>query len=117
MNVILASIKDAIGVVGDNLGFDHQLLMQINSAAAELAQIGVDEFADLTIGASTEWPAIESSVLLNLVKQYIYLRTRTVFDASASSTIAATLEKTSAVVEGRIAHEVEHIDYLAGLIP
>jgi len=103
---ILDDVKNGIGLGLTNDGFDPELLMYVNSIGAELSQIGVAEF-DIEIDDGTEWPALATQELTNLVKEYLPLSTKLVFDSSASETISKAFQNRKVVLEGRISLIVE----------
>ena len=116
MATILEDVKRANGVMPNNLGFDDELLIYINSAASELVQLGVDDFDGLLIEGSTLWPSFTTSTLRNLVKHYIPLYVKQSFDPIASETIAKAFASTREILSGRINHEAEEIA-IVGTIP
>ena len=105
MTKILIDIKTALGVMPNNLGFDSELLMFINSAKSQLGQLGLDDFALLDIEESTEWPPFTTIAIRDMVKHYMVLRTKESFDPIASETIAKILSRSAEILEGRIIHE------------
>ena len=105
---ILEEIKKSLGVEADNIGFDYELLVFINSTAASLVQMGVSEL-DIDIDESTDWPTFGSIALGRLVKHHITLRTKVSFDPTASETIAKSLADIAVQLEGRILYENEAI--------
>ena len=104
---ILKDIKSSLGVDVNNLGFDLELLMYVNSVRATLVQLGVSELESKTIDIATEWPVFDSLVLQDNVKHYIVLRVKEAFDPIANQAIAETMASQARILEGRIAHEVE----------
>lgn len=107
-NIILENIKTAIGVLPDNLGFDSELLMFINSAKSSLVQLGLAEL-DIDIDETTEWPEFPNSTIEYLSKHYIQVKVRQTFDPAASETISKTLSAVASELEGRIAHEIAEV--------
>lgn len=107
--VILTDIKTSLGILEDNLGFDSELLMFINSAAASLVQLGVAEM-DIFIEEETEWPiTFPNDQVKFMVKHFISLKVRQTFDPVASETISNTLSSSATELEGRIAHEMAEV--------
>lgn len=98
---ILDDVKNGTSVGLFNDGFDDELLMLINSAAASLSQIGVSEF-NIEIDDGTLWPTLATQELTALTKHYIVLKTKIAFDPSASEAINRALEASVPVLEGRI---------------
>ncbi len=112
---ILTQIKEAIGVDSENLGFDSELLLLINSSAASLVQLGISEL-DIIIEVDTVYPIFRNTTIGALVVLYIQLWVKQVFDPTASETISKILEKTTDELEGRIAHEIEAIESITNIL-
>lgn len=111
--VILADVKTSLGILEDNLGFDSELLMFINSAKTALVQLGLAEF-DIDIVEATEWPTFPNSSIDSLSKHYIHVKVRETFDPSASETISRAMLAAASEVEGRVAHEISEVLDVAG---
>lgn len=89
-NNILETIKKKIGAEADVLGnFDQDLMISINSAFATLRQVGVGPKEGFKIDTDSTWDDydISSDIDIDMVKDYIYLKVRIIFDPPASSTI------------------------------
>lgn len=108
MTLILEDTKLALGIGIDNLGFDTELLMFINSAKATLVHFGLPEF-DIEIDESTDWPPLGSAAVMSHVKTYVFLKVKQTFDPTASETIAKSISSTVVELEGRITYDVEEI--------
>jgi hypothetical protein len=106
--VILTEIKTSLGILEDNLGFDSELLMFINSAASSLVQLGVAEM-NTPIEVETEWPDFPNEQVEHLAKHFISLKVRQTFDPVASETISNTFSSSLMELEGRIAHEMAEV--------
>lgn len=106
--IILKDVKVSLGISIDNLGFDSELLMFINSAKTSLVQLGVSEM-DIPIDVETTWPTFPNFSVESLSKQYINVKVRQTFDPTASETIASTIAFSAKELEGRIAHEVAEV--------
>ena len=104
---ILTDIKTSLGIGIDNLGFDHELLLFINSTRASLVQIGVSDLEEITITTSTEWPIFQSLALQDNAKHYFLIKVKQAFDPIANAAIGTALDSQAIILEGRIAHEVE----------
>ena len=111
--IILEDIKTSLGILPDNLGFDSELLMFINSAKSSLIQLGLIEL-DIEIDEQTEWPIFPNRLLESLSKHYIHVKVRQTFDPTANESISRTISAAANELEGRIAHEIaEVIDVLS----
>ena len=106
---ILNDIKPAVGVGENNLGFDDELLLHINSIKSSLVQMGLSEYELIEIEAVTDWPTLSNETLNGLVKQYFSLKARELFDPIPSETIAKTMANAIMQLEGRISHEIEEV--------
>lgn len=107
--VILDDIKYALGILPGNDGFDEELLTYVNSYSASLVQFGLDEF-DITIDEETLWPTLANLQLQALVKQYLVIRVKLMFDPSASETITRALEGSIPELVGRIQLIIEELE-------
>ena len=107
-DIILEDVKTHLGVLVDNLGFDSELLMSINSAKSTAVQLGVSEL-DIGIDESTEWPTFPNGTVKALSQHYLYLKVKQLFDPTASETIARGVSSSVSELEGRIAHEVAEV--------
>lgn len=105
-NTILGDIKVSLGVMPDNLGFDLELIIFMNSIKVNLVQLGVIEM-DIDIDESTSWPTFTNGTVGGLTQHYILVKARQAFDPTASETIAKTFETSVIELEGRLVHEVE----------
>ena len=104
--IIIEEIKTALGLMPDNLGFDLELLIFVNSAKANLVQLGVTEM-DIDIDETTQWPSFTKARVGDLTKHYITVKARQTFDPMASETIAKSISNSVMELEGRLAHELE----------
>lgn len=79
---ILTSIKAMLGFDEEYTAFDLDIRLWINSALATLNQLGVGPDDGLTItDKTTAWDAfVEPGPQLDLIKTYVYVRTRYNFD-------------------------------------
>lgn len=87
---ILNSIKKMIGgISADDEAFDADLIIHINSAFSILSQLGVGPAEGFEIKDSTAvWTEfVDDDATFNLVKSYIYLKVKLVFDPPLSSAV------------------------------
>ena len=109
MATILNDIKQAVGVDENNLGFDSELLLYINGVAADAVQNGLTEL-DIEITEITEWPTFRSITIGSLVKPFMLMKVRSLFDPIPSETINKTFEAAAIQFEGRMAHEIQEVE-------
>ena len=101
---ILTSIKKLLGVAEEDTSFDQDIIMHINTVFAILAQLGVGPANGFSI---EDDGAIWSDYLgnaanLELVKSYIYMKVRSMFDPPTSSILADAMNKNISELEWRI---------------
>lgn len=92
---ILKSTKKRLGLDEGYLVFDQDVIMFINSAFSTLNQLGIGVDAGLSIlDDASVWSDLEISPrYLGLVKTYIYLKTRMLFDPPNTSYLLSAMEK------------------------
>lgn len=101
---ILTSIKKLLGIAEDYTQFDVDLIIHINTALSILGQIGVgDEKRYSVVDKSTTWDTLigyESK--LDMVKTYVYLKVKLLFDPPQSSAVMEAINRTISELEWRI---------------
>lgn len=104
MDGILSTIKKLLGVHEDYTHFDDDIIVHINSAFSVLFQMGIGPKNGFSIfGYDESWTDfLEEGVLLNLVKTYVYLKTRMSFDPPQTSSTKEAAEKILSEYEWRI---------------
>lgn len=106
MTNILDSIKKLLGISSDYDDFDTDIIMHINSVLSTIAQIGVGPKEGFTIDQSSVWSEfIVDSLTLNLVKSYVYLKVRLLFDPPQSSAVLNAINAQISELEWRISVE------------
>lgn len=91
---ILLSVKKALGIPPEETGFDADILLHLNSIFAELNQLGVGpEDAFEVSDADTSWTEFTTDNSLSMVKSYVYLEVRLMFDPPTASLLAALERK------------------------
>lgn len=91
---ILLSTKKALGIPPEETGFDADILMHLNSVFAELWQMGVgpDEVFEV-LDEDTSWAEFTTNKALSMVKSYVYLEVRLMFDPPTASLLASMERK------------------------
>lgn len=108
---ILITIKKMIGFDKDYDYFDLDLVVQINSCFATLSDLGVgpEEGFHIT-GKDEKWSEyIFTPKYQGMVKNYIYIKTKLVFDRPETSYAIESLSKTASELEWRLHMESERI--------
>lgn len=91
---ILKTVRQMIGPSASYEVFDTDLIVSINAAFSRLCQLGVGPEVPFRItGETEEWTDFMDDGYQEEVKQYIYLKTRMIFDTPASGTVSNAFEK------------------------
>lgn len=102
MDNILNTVKKLLGVPEDYDCFNTDILININMVLPVLTQIGVVT----DIGVVTEeskWDELSSSTeIVNLLKTYITLRVRMIFDPPTNSSLMDAMQKKIDELEWRL---------------
>lgn len=106
---ILNSIKKLLGPSANYTQFDPDIIMHINSAFMVLRQLGVGPKEGFSINNSDAvWTDFMSDIdKLGLVKSYIYLKVKLIFDPPTNSTVIKANEDLLKEYEWRLNVEVD----------
>lgn len=112
MESILDSIKKLLGPDSSYEVFDDDIILHINTALADLTQLGVgpEEGFEIT-GSSETWDDFIGNVknpkVLSNIRTYVYLSVKLVFDPPSSGFVVTSYEKRLEKLEWRINHASE----------
>ena len=91
---ILGDIKEGVGVDESNDSFDNEIVMAINTIFSKLRQAGIGPDAGFEIRDNTAtWDDFIQDSRANMVRTYILLQTKMLFDPPTSSTILKLYEE------------------------
>ena len=91
---ILNAIKKMLGPTSDDTHFDADLIIHINSVFAILSQMGVGPKDGFSIqDDSTLWSSYIDGPEMQMVKSYMYLKVRLIFDPPTSSSVMDSTNK------------------------
>lgn len=102
---ILTDVKKLLGFDSTYTAFDTDIIIGINSAIGVLYQLGVanDDECVVVTGTTETWDdIIDDAANLEMIKQYVYLRTRRIFDPPASSSVMQAIDNEVKELEWRI---------------
>lgn len=111
--MILQDVKKSIGINPDveDSTFDDTIVICINSAIDELAELGLGHIGDFSIVSKSEtWDdylSEEYKYLLSTVKQYIITSTKLAFDPPQGGSYMESLKEQKARLEFRIQIAIE----------
>lgn len=104
MDSILTSIKKQLGIMEDYEAFDPELIIHINTVFSILNQLGVGPAVPFMISdKSATWDEfIGDDKRIEMVKTYIYLRVRLIFDPPTNSFVVDAFTKQYQELEVRM---------------
>lgn len=108
MPSILISIKKLLGITAEYTDFDQDLIMHINSVLMVLKQLGVGPKEGFSISDATAvWTDFLPNGNVNLVKSYMYLKVRLMFDPPITAALVESINRQIAEFEWRLNVEIE----------
>lgn len=108
MEIILASIKKLLGINEIDTNFDQEIIMHINSVLMVLNQLGVGPKVGFKISNSETWASfIGDRIDLEMVRSYVYLKVRLLFDPPQNSFLVEAINKQIEEFEWRLQLQVE----------
>ena len=101
---ILTSIKKMLGIAADYTHFDSDIIVCINSVLSILTQLGVGPKTGFSIhDNTTTWGAfLGRDGRLEMVKTYVHLRVKILFDPPQNASLASLLNEEAKEYEWRI---------------
>lgn len=92
-----------LGLTEEQTEYDEDILMHINTTLGMLSQLGVDVPDDFVVSSENQqWNEITTdSKMIRLLKEYMYLKIRIIFDPPTGSVLDA-VEKVISELEWRI---------------
>lgn len=109
---ILESIKNSLGINKEINVFDQDIIMHINSVFSTLNQLGVESSVNTyrISGFDETWVSYfgDDDVLVDMLKEYTYLKVRIVFDPPSSSYVLDSIKAQAQELEWRINIQAEN---------
>lgn len=104
MESILTSIKKLLGISEEYEHFDNDLIMHINSVLLVLTQLGVGPEEGFYIDDKNDtWDDfLAGSMNLEMVKSYVYMKVKLLFDPPLSSAVIESNNRVIAEFEWRL---------------
>lgn len=109
MDSILTSIKSQLGITEQQTSFDDQLIIHINSVFSILTQLGVGPKTGFSINDKNDkWDNFISDLSkIRMVKTYVYLKVRMIFDPPTSSSVIEAIKQSINELEFRLNAECD----------
>lgn len=103
MDNILDSIKKLLGISPEYHAFDQDLIIHINTVFVILNQLNVGPSEGFFIeDGSEEWSDYSTLLNENIVRTFVYLKVRMMFDPPTSSALLDSINNTLAELEWRL---------------
>lgn len=101
---ILSDVKTLLNVSPDDDGFDTELILHINGVFSILRQLGVGPDSGFHITGNTETWAnfMADTAKIEILKPYIFMKVKLVFDPPQSSTVMQAYKDAIAEAEWRL---------------
>lgn len=107
---ILNCVKKSLGIDPSDDSFDSDIMLNINTVIFSLSQMGVGSPTGYSISSiDDKWDDYIGASTINLeaVKTYLYLKTKLTFDPPTNSTVIDSINKTLTELEWRMMLAVE----------
>lgn len=102
MDSILDSVKKSLGIMPEYTHFDQDIILCINTALMILNQLGVGNGLIIEDSSATWNDFLSDNTRFEMVKTYVYLRTRMTFDPPSSSVMMDALREQIKEYEWRL---------------
>lgn len=106
MESILTSVKKILGIAENYEHFDQDLIIHINSVFTILFQMGVGPERNKSFfitDKTDKWSDfLQSEENINLVKTYVGLKVKTIFDPPSSSALIESINRHLGELEWRL---------------
>lgn len=106
---ILNSIKGFLGIQEEDHDFDQDILLHINTMLSTLYQLGVGDETKHIFGEEETWLDLfeENLDYIGLIKDYVFIRTKILFDPPSSSFVLNALQEQADELQWRINIQTE----------
>ena len=104
MDSILTSIKKMLGISAEYHQFDVDIRIHINSVFTVLTQLGIGPVGGYSIQSESDtWDAfLKDATNLELVKTYVYLKVRMLFDPPVTAALVDSTNQMISEFEWRL---------------
>lgn len=107
---IIDSLKGYLGVQKEDDAFDQDIVLHANNAFSVLYQVGVGKDKPIRIFDKEDaWGCLfqDYDKVLDMIKEYTFLRVRLLFDPPQNSSVMDSLKQTISECEYRIMMELD----------
>lgn len=112
---ILLSIKKMLGMEPEFTQFDPDIILHINTIIQVLYQIGLDiPEGFVVVDQNNLWTDYiqnpRYSKITSLIKQYIFMRVRMIFDPPSSQTLSTAIQESINEMQWRISQWIDYYE-------
>ena len=107
-DVILTEVKRRLEIQEETTEFDIDVLSGVNSAFFSLYQLGIGPATPFHIDKTTTWGSFETKLPKAIILDYLYLKTKLVFDPPNSSSVIEAYNNRISELEFRMNIEVDN---------
>lgn len=105
---ILSDVKKMLNIQSEVNEFDIDVISHVNGAFLTLFQLGVGPAHPFSIDESTLWDSFETQIPKNVIRDYLYLKTKIVFDPPVASNVFEAYKERISELEFRMSIEVDN---------
>ena len=105
---ILSDVKKMLNIQSEVKEFDIDVISHINGAFLTLFQLGVGPEHPFSIDENTLWDSFETQIPKNVIRDYLYLKTKIVFDPPVASNVFEAYKERISELEFRMSIEVDN---------
>lgn len=110
MESILTSVKKMLGIAEEYEHFDPDIIMHINTVFSILTQLGAGTWFSISDKTAVWSDFIADRSCLELIKSYMFLKVRLLFDPPVSSAVSEAVSRQISELEWRISVTVDPSD-------
>lgn len=107
-DIILTEVKQRLEIEQDTTEFDIDILSSVNSAFFSLYQLGIGPTTPFYIDDTTAWESFKTKLPKSIILEYLYLKTKLVFDPPNSSSVIEAYNNRISELEFRMNIEVDN---------
>ena len=101
-DIILTEVKRMLEIEQETTEFDIDIISHVNSAFFSLSEIGVGPAIPFYIDSFTTWDEFKTSIPKSIILDYLYLKTKMVFDPPTSSSVIDAFKERLSELEFRM---------------
>ena len=106
--IILQEVKELMGIEADTTAFDSVIRSYINSALFTLNQLGVGPTEPFSIDTTTTLAEFESQIPKDMLLNYLYLKTKLIFDPPTSGALTDVYNNRISELEFRMSIVIDN---------